>query len=166
MNKYTLWGIIFSTCLGTFFHFSYDLSGQNHLVGMFSATNESIWEHLKLLFYPVLIYSVFEFFTSYADISFIPARAQGLLIGLIFIVAAYYTYSGAIGKNYDLVNIIIFVISVILTFISSNIILKNNPTTTLFSIILWLAVLCILIVLFSVFTFNPLPLNIFIDPSK
>lgn len=166
MNKYTLWGIIFSTVLGTLLHFSYDFSGQNTVVGIFSATNESIWEHLKLLFYPVLIYSVIEFFAANQSIDFIPARVQGLLIGLSFIVSAYYTYSGVLGKNYDFVNILIFVLAVIITFITSNILLKNGGNYTGFSSFIWIAVLVVLIVLFSVFTFNPPQLNIFIDPSK
>ena len=166
MSKYTLWGIIFSTVLGTLLHFAYDFLGQNAVVGIFSATNESIWEHLKLLFYPVLIYSIFEFFIAKQSVDFIPARVQGLLIGISFIVTAYYTYSGVLGKNYDFVNILIFVLSVIITFISSNIFLKNGGNTTVISIFIWLVVLVVLAVLFSIFTFNPPSINIFIDPSK
>jgi hypothetical protein len=43
------------TLLGTLLHFAYDFSGQNFVVGLFSAINESTWEHLKLLFMPFLL---------------------------------------------------------------------------------------------------------------
>ena len=47
--------------LGTLGHFVYDWSGQAKILGYFFATNESTWEHLKLLFFPTIIYSLFEF---------------------------------------------------------------------------------------------------------
>ena len=167
MNKYTLWGIIFSTVLGTFLHFAYDFSGQNAVIGIFSATNESIWEHLKLLFYPVLIFSVFQYFADANEIhAFIPSRVKGLLLGLAFIVIAYYTYSGVIGKNYDFINILIFIISVIITFIMTNIFIKNSGEPTSVCIGASLVAVAVLIALFTIFTFYPLPLNLFADPTK
>ena len=48
--------------LGTLGHFLYEWSGDNRLVGYFFSVNESTWEHLKLLFFPTVIYSVFEYF--------------------------------------------------------------------------------------------------------
>ena len=41
--------------LGTIFHFVYDLTGKNNLVGLIFPINESIWEHMKLVFYPMVI---------------------------------------------------------------------------------------------------------------
>ena len=35
---------------GVLLHFAYEWSGNNPLVGAFSAVNESTWEHLKLIF--------------------------------------------------------------------------------------------------------------------
>ncbi len=164
--KYTLWGIVICTVLGTFLHFAYELSGKNIIVGIFSAINESIWEHLKLLFYPILIFSVFEYFSFAKDIPyFIPSRVKGLLLGLFFIVSAYYTYSGVIGKNYDFINILIFIVSVIITFLSTNIFIKNGCHTKSFSTPAALITVAILIILFTVFTFKPLPINLFADPT-
>ena len=48
--------------LGTLGHFLYDWSGENKLIGYFFSVNESTWEHLKLLFFPTIIFSVFEYF--------------------------------------------------------------------------------------------------------
>ena len=47
--------------LGTLLHFTYDFFMENPIIGIFSAINESVWEHQKLLFYAVVFYSVFEY---------------------------------------------------------------------------------------------------------
>ena len=44
--------------MGTLLHFLFDWTGGNAVVALFSAVNESIWEHLKLLFYPMVLFAV------------------------------------------------------------------------------------------------------------
>ena len=48
--------------IGVLSHFVYEWSGENAFVGLFFPVNESIWEHLKLIFYPALIYFTAEYF--------------------------------------------------------------------------------------------------------
>jgi hypothetical protein len=48
--KLELIGVAFIAFLGTALHFTYELSGRNIMVAPFSAVNESVWEHLKLVF--------------------------------------------------------------------------------------------------------------------
>ena len=47
--------------VGTLWHFVYDWTGDNHFIGFFFPVNESTWEHLKLIFFPAIIYSVIEY---------------------------------------------------------------------------------------------------------
>ena len=47
---YELAGIVFTVIIGTMLHFTFELSGNQPVVGVFSAVNESVWEHLKLGF--------------------------------------------------------------------------------------------------------------------
>ena len=54
--KFTILGIIFTVITGTLLHFVYDLSNGNPVVGLFAPINESVWEHLKLLFYPATLW--------------------------------------------------------------------------------------------------------------
>ncbi len=63
MNKKILYfiGIVFVFILGCLWHFFYPWSRQNFLVGLVAPVNESVPEHLKLLFFPFLIFSVFEY---------------------------------------------------------------------------------------------------------
>ena len=53
---------IFTIVLGTILHFTFKWSNKNPLVGSFSAVNESTWEHLKLLFFPMLITTIIGYF--------------------------------------------------------------------------------------------------------
>ena len=42
--------------IGSLMHFVYEWSGESIIVGIFAPTNESIWEHLKMTFWPMLIW--------------------------------------------------------------------------------------------------------------
>ena len=58
--KTNLFRFIFISVLGVLLHFTYEWSGDNAVVGLFSAVNESTWEHLKLLFFPFLLLTILE----------------------------------------------------------------------------------------------------------
>ena len=48
--------------LGTLLHFLYHWTGENGFIATFSATNESVWEHLKLVFFPMLVLGIVDIF--------------------------------------------------------------------------------------------------------
>ena len=104
-------GFIFTGAGGTLLHFLYDWTGQNPVVGAFSAVNESIWEHMKLLFFPMLVFSFIEYSRvgkEYAN--FWCVKLLGTVLGMLAIPALYYTYTGALGIQADWFNIAIFYI--------------------------------------------------------
>ena len=47
---FELTGIVFIIILGSILHFTFEWSGSQVVVGVFSAVNESVWEHFKLGF--------------------------------------------------------------------------------------------------------------------
>ena len=97
----TIIGIIFVMLTGTLSHFLYDWSGQNPVVGLFTPVNESIWEHMKLLFFPMLLYSlimILKYRRQYPHIA--SALFFGLIAGTILIPAFYYAYTSVLGTNY------------------------------------------------------------------
>lgn len=49
-------GLVLFSILSIPLHFSYAWLGKLNMVGMFTPINESIWEHLKLLFWPLLLW--------------------------------------------------------------------------------------------------------------
>ena len=53
-------GALFTAALGTLLHFTYDWSGGWSVAAAFSAVNESTWEHMKLLFFPLFFCSVVQ----------------------------------------------------------------------------------------------------------
>ena len=43
--RFQIFSIIFTAILGTILHFTYEWSNGNSFIALFSATNESVWEH-------------------------------------------------------------------------------------------------------------------------
>lgn len=155
-------GVIFSLLCGTFLHYTYALSSENAIISFFSATNESVWEHLKLLFFPTFLYTVIEYFYIGKRYNgFLITKTLAVLIGLLFTVAAYYTYSGAIGKNIGVVNILIFIFSCLICYAFSYFkLLKNSPKTK-YANAYGTAIFVILVLLFILFTLTPPQIPLF-----
>ena len=113
-----LWQIIETVLiivLGVILHFLYDWCGKNKFVATFSAVNESTWEHLKLAFFPILIFGIvdFIFVRPYAN-NVVFATTIALFSSITIITMLFYLYLGVLGKNVDVLNINIFVIAVII----------------------------------------------------
>ena len=88
-------GFIVTAVLGTLLHFLFDWAGQNILAAVFSAVNESIWEHRKLLFYPMFLFAMLEYhFWGKKYKNFWCIKLMGMLFGLALIPVIYYTYTG------------------------------------------------------------------------
>lgn len=151
---------LFVVLFGVFLHYAYELSGENPIVGLFSPINESVWEHLKLLFFPMLALTLWDLFTrNRNNLNFLPARTIGILSGLAFIVIFYYTITGIIGIDIAWINIVIYLLAVAYAFwLERKICSRCRNLSITWAII----VLIIFIILFIVFTIAPPPLGIFI----
>ena len=55
-------GFIFASALGTLLHYLYEWTGESVLVAPFSGVNESTWEHMKLLYFPLFVFAVVQSF--------------------------------------------------------------------------------------------------------
>ena len=53
-------GIIIICLVGTLLHFTYEFSHHNKYVALFSAVNESTWEHIKICMTPTILWSIYE----------------------------------------------------------------------------------------------------------
>lgn len=155
--------VIVCLILGILLHFTYEWSGENTIVGLFSAVNESTWEHLKLAFFPMLLMSIMGYFIiGKRTNNYWLARTIGIITALTFIITFFYTYQGVIGKNIDTLNIGSFVISIILGEIVIYEILKFKQThnAELISIVF----LVILFFSFILYTFYPPQIPLFQNP--
>ena len=152
--------------LGTLGHFVYSWTGNNWFLGLFFPVNESIWEHLKLIFFPSVIYFATEYFlTNRKPENYIPAAISGVFSGLFSIVILYYTISGVIGKNIDFINILIFFAAVIITVCKRNKIISNGKEYSKNQLNLMIALTVILLILFMFWSYNPPSLGIFTVPD-
>lgn len=159
--KFQIYSATFAIILGTILHFTYKWSN-NTFVALFSAVNESTWEHLKLAFFPMLIFCIIGYFIFKDNFpSFLCSKTIGIFIALSFTVVFFYTYTGIIGTNYAIINILSFVIAILLGEFITYILTINNMACKK---IIYLAILIILTVLFILFTFNPPRINLFKDP--
>jgi ABC-type Na+ efflux pump permease subunit len=165
IKRKTIIEIVIVSVVGTLLHFVYDWSGSNAIVGIFGAVNESTWEHLKLLFWPMSTLTIVEYFMFYKNSTgFLLSRALATIIGMSFIVTMYYTVTGVVGKNIDAFNISLYFVSVILTFFLSKIFIKNKTFEQKNSNTIAAIVFFIFAVLFIVFTNNPPQIGIFREP--
>lgn len=161
--KQTTWyGILLVMGLGTLLHFTYQWSGNSPLVGLFSAVNESTWEHMKLLFFPSFIYFLLERkYTARKYPNLLTCRMLGLLLGLAFIPVSFYTYTGVVGKSFPPIDIAIFFVSVLITFLCCRPLQKYHIHLT---VPLSLLILLGLLFCFLIFTFYPPRIGLFLDP--
>lgn len=151
------------TFVGTILHFLYDWTGDSILVSPFSGVNESTWEHMKLIYWPLLLFSLAQrpFFSNQENYWWV--KLAEILLGLVLIPVMFYTYNGAFGKSPDWINIAIFYISAFLTFLCERWAFKNDRLQCNYQ---WLhfAAICMIGILFVVFTFVPPRIPLFQDP--
>ena len=152
-----------ATLAGTLLHFLYDWTGESILVTPFSGVNESTWEHMKLLFWPLFLFALLQrrFFKS--ERNYWCIKLAGILLGLTLIPMLYYTYNGAIEKSPDWLNITIFYLSALLACVlewwafPKNLFQCKHPRIAF-------AIICLIGVLFVVFTYAPPQIPLFQDP--
>lgn len=167
LKKSQIAGFIFTTVIGTALHFAYEWAGGSPIVGVFSAVNESVWEHLKLLFVPMLVFGIVEYFWYGKKLeNFIPVRFLSILLGMAIIVVGFYTYTGIIGSHFLIVDVLLFIISVYAAYRYSYKMLQTEKFTSSFSKGLAIVGLLFLMACFAAFTFAPPHLQLFLDQTS
>ncbi|MBR2471286.1 MAG: hypothetical protein IKB55_01245 [Clostridia bacterium] len=162
LNLWQLAGFIFTGVAGVLLHFLFEWTGKSIFVAPFAAVNESIWEHMKLLFVPMFLFAFIEnkYFKMYDE--FWCVKLAGVLMGTVLVPVLYYTLNGIFGPTSGWVNIAIFFASAAVAFLTETTIFKNGikckyPYAAL-------TVLCVIALLFAVFTFAPPHIPLFRDP--
>ena len=152
--------------IGTLSQIVYDWTGKPYLIGLFFPVNESTWEHLKLLFFPSLIYFAVVYFTlKEKPKNYISATAISIIAGMLSIVVMFYTYQGVLGRNIDFLNILIYFLGVIMTVYIMQRILKTQSYSSGTANVISLFFLLLTAILFVSFSFNPPSLGIFLPPA-
>lgn len=157
--------IFFELILGTILHFTYKWSGNNIIVASFSAVNESTWEHLKLAFFPMLIFSIIEGFFIYKEVNnYLESKTISIVNAMFIITVVFYSYTGILGYNTAVMNILLFTISIIVSELLSYKLFNMINQSTILTKILSIIAIIVLTCYFIIFTYITPKINYFKDP--
>lgn len=164
-KRYTILGIFFVIITGTLAHFVYGWSDHNFILGFFFPVSESTWEHMKLCFFPMLVYSFYmNQKLKYEESCITSSLLFGILLGTLLIPVIFYTYSGILGHHLLTLDIATFMASVLIAFIAvykASLSCRLVPYTSLLEVSVAIMAVC-----FFVFTYYPPNIGIFANPIR
>lgn len=153
--------------VAVFSHFAYDLSGENIIVGLFNPVNESVWEHLKFMFFPFLLWwiAIYLIKNKKCNIplkTWIVSAAVSLVVAPLSVVLLFYSYTGALGIHSVIIDILlVFVCYFIALSVAAHFLKYSEPNK--WAVIVSVIVIAFIFIAFIVFTFNPPQFPIFYD---
>ena len=156
-------GMILIAIVGTLLHFTYEISHHNKFVAIFSAVNESTWEHIKICMTPTILWSLYDGYVYGMNSNYLISKSLCLLTIILLIPILFYTYTLFTKKSILFIDVICFYITVICSQMVFNyfINIKELPFiyTYLSCILLFIEVSA-----YMFLTFRPLKNFIFKDP--
>ena len=161
---YEVAGIVFIIVFGSILHFTFEWSGSQAIVGVFSAVNESVWEHLKLGFWPAVVFALIEYrYLKKLTDNFLFAKTVGIYLIPVVITVLFYSYTAILGESILVIDILTFVIAVIVGQLVSYRLLTGKTLQYKLGMIPLIA-LILLGFAFVLFTFYPPQFPMFQDP--
>jgi len=165
LKKIHMAGFVFTCIAGTLLHFLYNWTGQNKFIAAFSATNESTWEHLKLLWVPIVLFAIIEYFVyGKKQKNFLCVKYLAAVVGMSFITIAVYTYAGILGRNVDFINISLYFIGAAVAWRFSYKYVRTDRFSSPVCVPLCRVSAALTAVCFLVWTYSPPQIGIFISP--
>jgi hypothetical protein len=158
-KKLILWeigGFFFIGLVGAALHFTYELSDfSSNVVAYFSAVNESTWEHLKMVFFPGLVFALIEYtYVRDQTNNYIVAKVASLFIMPFIIVVGWYAYAPAVGRSIFRVDLLLFYLATLIGQIVSYKLLTHAPLAQKFKTYA-IGGFLLLFIAFSTLTFFP-----------
>ncbi len=166
MKKYFIISSIIIFIIGFMFHYLYPLSNNCFLTGLFTPVNESIFEHLKLILYPTLIWWIlfYIFKKNKYDInidSWFLSSLISVIISLIILPSIYYLFKCGFNIENSYLNISIMYITILFSQLISLIIYNIKIKINILIIIILIS---LIIIVFTYLTIYPPKLPFFQDP--
>lgn len=162
--KLEIIGFIFTCVIGTISHFIFEWSSYSKIFALFCPVNESVWEHLKLLFFPYLIWSVMTYYSAERKKELLPAKLIGAVSGMGLIVIFFYTYTGITGKMSAFLNVLSFFIGVLIAFLIDYLVIKSGKMQSALFCNISIGLFAGICIVFFIFTFVPPFIPLFKDP--
>ncbi len=156
-------GIIIIGLFGAMLHFTYEWSHHNKVVAVFSAVNESTWEHIKIAMTPTILWGIYEIIEYGFNGNFLVAKALCLLTLIVVIPILFYSYVVFTKRAILIVDIICFFIAITCSQFVFKYIIEMNLIDNIY-VYLSIGLLIIEMILYFVLSFRPLKNFIFKDP--
>lgn len=155
---------VVSTCIGVLSHFLFALLNNSIIISWLVPINESIFEHLKLLFYPFLLVSLVELHIKKKSIkNYFPYRLFSITLAIIILPILYYGIKACVG-NVGFINILLYFLCMGLAYYLSYKAEKKQLVPTISMRFIAIAMTILLIFLFTIMTYFPPELELFRDP--
>ena len=148
---------------GTLLHFTHDWIKKGFLLHLFSALNESTWEHMKLLLFPTLLASGFQILVFDGRYENMNSAILVLLLAELLAMPLIFEPLRVVFKKVHFgITIGIFFVSIALGLLAEYYILINN--IVIFNEVVAGVLICFVVILFEIFTFFPPKCFLFKDP--
>jgi hypothetical protein len=156
-------GVLFILVVGSSFHFVFEWTGESLLVAPFVPVNESVWEHLKMAFWPTLLWAFVERAPLRGRVNnFMLAKSVGILLMPFVIAAIFYAYTAVLGHHLLALDAGSFVAAILLGQFVSYRLLTGDQRSPVDNRVIPLFVI-LTAVAFVVFTFIPPHIGLFMD---
>lgn len=168
-KRQMFYGFLFTSASGVILHYLYEWTGRSTTVSLFSPINESPWEHLKIIFFPILFFLIIQL--VYLRCKKIILHnltwfsALSAVIAMSFITVAYYTFVGITGMNVGWYNISLFFIASAIAYFFNYRMVKGHSKRIPLSGVYGFFIFLIFIVIFVVFTLSPPDIPWFVAPQ-
>lgn len=149
--------------LGSLLHFTYAWSKQNKFVAIFSAVNESTWEHIKLALSGLFACTLVDVWFLGTNPNYWLARSLSFLVPVVVIPILFYTYKALLKKFILPIDIVIFIIAAFLSCLTFGLVLEQpliNPYENFLSCIIGI----IIMTMYLLLTRFPMKNFLFRDP--
>lgn len=153
-------GFFVTVVLSFIFHFMYEWTGA---LAFLFPVNESVWEHVKILFIPYLLYTIIELIVLEPTdkLNFLAIKAVSLIIIPIVMIVLFYTYSGIIGRHFTVIDILIGIFSLLIGFyISLKLLMINYKFNRP---LIPITIASLILIFLIVFTYYPPRIELFRD---
>lgn len=173
-QNYFIWSLITSICiviLGNGWHFLYSICGESKLVAWFAPVNESVWEHLKLTLYPILIvlliFYAFHLIPNHPPIwQVMLVAATSILTANLIIVSIYYVFAGGFNLSGMAVDLTAYGIGILSGQIVAAVHILPFRRIPRWVSILGCLYLVVMLAITAIFSYYPPDVPIFIPPAS
>jgi len=155
-------GFLFIGSIGAALHFTFELSNfSNMVVAFFSAVNESTWEHLKMVFWPGVIFALIEYSYIRDRVNnFLIAKTVSLFVMPLIIILGWYVYTPFTQRSIFPLDLLLFYLAIFFgQFLSYKLLTRTSLSQRFHT--LSVAGLMLMLIAFSTFTFYPPKISLF-----